>query len=557
MCSNLRERSKEGTMLRVTVKNEGSTEVWELEGRLSGEWVKELKHYWDQSAARLAGTPVRIYLKAVSYVDPAGKQVLSEMHATGAQLEGCGCMTRALVEEIARGNRSMGETGAHKNTLAVIALLVTLLGCSARLRAQNKPALKLTLPEALNIALRQNPQVQIATINLAESTQDKNRARAGLLPQAKLAVSDSAIRSNTETFLGKTFAGFPQAIGPFQVFQAGPQFSTPVLDLTLWRRFQEARHETEATREDQQSVREQVTLLVASQYLACLRSEANVQAARSRVELAQALYDEAADLQRQGVGTGIDTLRSNVELQNEKQRLLEAETSDKIAVYGLVRLLNLDPQQTIEFTDALSFYQTPESAANESLETAYTTRPELRALDARTQALESEKQAVSESRYPAVGFTGNWAYAGTSSTNGIPTYQYAVSVNVPLWTGGRIHAENVKADLELQKIAQQREDLRNQIALEVNTAAASLASARRQVDVANLGVTLAQQEVTQARDRFAAGVTNNIEVISAQDALARANDNQVAALYSYNQARADLARATGQIESLYTGTKTK
>jgi outer membrane protein len=548
---------KEGTMLRVTVKKDGQKEVWELEGRLSGEWVKELKRYWDQSTARLAGTPVRVYLKAVSYVDPAGKQILSEMHATGAELEGCGCMTRALVDEIARGNRPPGEQGAHKSTLAAILLLVTALAGSAGLGAQNKPALKLTLREALNMALQKNPQVQIATINLAESAQDKNRARANLLPQANLAVSDSAIRSNTETFLGMTFAGFPQAIGPFQVFQAGPQFSTPVLDLTLWRRYQEARHETEASREDQQSVREQITLLVTSQYLSCLRSQANVQAARSRVDLAQALYDQAADLQGHGVGTGIDTLRANVELQNEKQRLLEAETSDQIADYGLVRLLNLDPQQTIEFTDALSFYQTPESSAAESLEAAYASRPELRALEAQARALESEKQAISESRYPAVRFAGDWAYAGTSSTNGIPTYQYAVSVNVPLWTGGRIHAENVKADLELQKIAQQREDLRNQIALEVKTAAASLASARQQVDVANLGVALAGQEVTQARDRFAAGVANNIEVVSAQDALARANDNQVAALYRYNQARADLARATGQMESLYTGTKTK
>jgi len=104
--------------------------------------------------------------------------------------------------------------------------------------------------------------------------------------------------------------------------------------------------------------------------------------------------------------------------------------------------------------------------------------------------------------------------------------------------------------------AEQRADLRNQIALEVKTAAAILASARQQVDVANLGVNLAQEEVTQARDRFAAGVADNIEVISAQDALARANDNQVAALYRYNQARADLARATGQIELLYTGKKT-
>ena len=192
----------------------------------------------------------------------------------------------------------------------------------------------------------------------------------------------------------------------------------------------------------------------------------------------------------------------------------------------------------------------------DSLANAYSARPELRALEARARVLQSDKQAVSESRLPSMHFAGNWSYTGISITTGIPTYQYAVSVDVPLVTGGRIRAENVKADLELQKIAEQRADLRNQIALEVKTAAAVLASARQQVDVANLGVKLAQEEVTQARDRFAAGVADNIELVSAQDALARANDNQVAALYGYNQARADLARATGQIELLYTGKKT-
>jgi len=122
---------------------------------------------------------------------------------------------------------------------------------------------------------------------------------------------------------------------------------------------------------------------------------------------------------------------------------------------------------------------------------------------------------------------------------------------MPLFTGGRIRAEVVRADLELQKIDQQKADLRNQIALDVKTALLNLQSARNEVQVANLGVQLAKEEVDQARDRFKAGVANNIEVISAQDSLSRANDNQIAALYRFNQARADFARAVGQTEKTY------
>jgi outer membrane protein TolC/anti-anti-sigma regulatory factor len=548
-------RRKEGAMLRITVKKQGSNEIWELEGKLSGEWVKELERCWKENPPP-HGVATQVHLTAVSFIDSAGKQLLAEMHARGAEIKGCGCMTRAVVEEITRETQTAGGQGSPRKVLAVMLFLTLALGGASNLGAQEKPPLKLTVQDAVALALRQNPQVQIAAVRFAESTQDKNITRAALLPQANLAVTDSVTRLNTTALIGKPFPGFPQHAGPFQVFQAGPQFSMALLDLTLWRRYQAAKYGMDASRADQQSVREQITMLVVSQYLGCLQAEANVQAARSRVQLAQALYDQAADLQKSGAGTGIDTLRANVELQNEKQRLLAAETTDKTTMYGLVRLLSLDPQQNIEFGDALSFFETPESNATDSLAAAYSARPELRALEARASELQSDKQAVSESRLPSMRFSGNWSYMGISVTTGIPTYLYAVSINVPLTTGGRIHAENIKANLELQRIAEQRAELRNQIALEVKTAAATLASARQQVDVANLGVKLAQEEVTQARDRFTAGVANNIEVISAQDALARANDNQVAALYGYNQARADLARATGQIELLYTGKKT-
>ena len=164
---------------------------------------------------------------------------------------------------------------------------------------------------------------------------------------------------------------------------------------------------------------------------------------------------------------------------------------------------------------------------------------------------ELARRAASESRLPTLNFAGTWGEQGLSAPSSIPAYVYQVTVDVPLFTGGRIHAEIAKADLEIKKVEQERDDLRNQIALEVKTSQAQLDAAQHEVDVANLGVKLAQEEVSQARDRFQAGVANNIEVVSAQDALARANDNQIAALYGYNQARADLSHAIGQIEGLY------
>ncbi len=292
-------------------------------------------------------------------------------------------------------------------------------------------------------------------------------------------------------------------------------------------------------------------MLVVSQYIGTLRAMATVEASQSRVDLAQALYDQAADLQKEGVGTGIDTLRANVELQNEKQALLVAQTDRDSSLFALSRLLNLDPRQEIALSDSLSFFDTPQPDVNASLDEALAARQEWKALDSQVKAAEHDKRASQGLRLPTLRVDGNWAYEGTRLNNGIPVYNYQATFNLPLFTGGRTHAEIVKSDLQLKVLDEQKADLRNQISLDVKTALLNLKSARNQVAVSTLGVQLAKEEVDQARDRFRAGVANNIEVIQAQDALARANDNEIAALYRFNQARADYARSIGQMEKVY------
>lgn len=430
-------------------------------------------------------------------------------------------------------------------------IAVTLLLGIAGAAAQEKAPLKLTLKQAVDLALKENPQVQIAVLNLAESREDRTIARSGLLPQADLRVSESAVRENLDALFGKPFPGLPEHIGPFAIFQAGPGFSFPILDLTAFRRWQSASHEVQASGHDSESVREQTVLLVVSQYLGSMQASANVTAAQSRVQLAQALYDQANDLQQHGVGTGLDTLRAQVELQNQQQRLIEFQTAVKTSLYGLARLLNVDPNQPVELADQLNFFATPSFPGDTSLEQAYAARAEMLALAERQHEAEIARKQAGEERLPTLSVNGDWAYQGLSAQSAIPSYTYAATVDVPLVTSGRIRAEIARADLELKKVDQRRQDLKSQIALEVKTAVAQLDSARHEVDVANLGVKLAQQEVDQARDRFAAGVANNIEVIQAQDALERASNNQISALYAYNQSRADLARATGHIQDLY------
>jgi outer membrane protein len=533
-------------MLRITIHEQNSSWRLQLEGKLAGAWAAEAANAW--RSAPVSRKQIEVDLTGVTMVDDAGEKLLREISEAGARFHVEGMALKALIGEIQKPvsqNRRPWKRICHlSGVVAVVALA---------LHAQDAQptALRLTLKDAVSLALRQNPEVAIANLNRVESQEDRKVARSELLPQASLRASDGITRGNVEALLGRRIPGFPQHNGPFWVVDAGPGFSAPLFDLFLWRRWQAARETERTSAAHQTTARELNAQLVVSQYLGSLRAAADVNAAKSRLDLAKALLDLATDLQNRGVGTGIDTLRANVQYQNERQRYAESQTQLDVSLDGLSRLLNLDPHRRIELADQPSFFETPEFNSDESLERAYQQRPEMKAIVSQMRAAEFQKQAARDQRLPRLTLAGGWSLQGVTPTTMIPTYQYGASLEVPLFTGGRIQALTAIADTELKKLAQQEQDLRNQIALEVKTAASQLQSARVEVEAANLGVTLAREGVTQAQDRFRAGVANNIEVITAQDELARANDNQITALYRYNQSRADLARATGQMEALY------
>jgi outer membrane protein len=538
-------------MLRITMQDRHESLTFLVEGKLVGEWAKELERSWKQTAADRDRVRI-IDLTETLFVDGEGRRILERLFRDGAFFRTACPMTESIVSEITgKSNRVLRD--------GLLPVMLLMLAATFAKGAQSPPTqpptqpqpLRLTLRDAVEMALKQNPEVQIANLNTAVTQENQIVARSALLPQANLAVSEAVMRENLEALIGARIAGFPEHSGPFWLFQGGPNGSVPLFDLAAWHRWRQSKENTTRARAQELTVREQDVQLVVSQYLGSLRASADVVAAQSRVDLAKALFDQAADLQKNGVGTGIDTLRANVEYQNEQQRLIESRTSLATSLFALARLLNVDPHQPIELADLSEFFHTPAFSADETMERAFVERPEMKALASQIRATELEKKAAHDARLPRVALNASWTEQGTSPGNAIPVYDFGVGLDVPLYTGGRIRAQVAIEDLELKKLGQQQTDLRNQIAQEVKTAAAQLDAAKTEVDVANLGVDLAREEVTQARDRFQAGVANNIEVITAQDELARANDNQIVALYRYNQARADLAHATGQMESLY------
>ena len=403
--------------------------------------------------------------------------------------------------------------------------------------------LLLTLKQAVQLGLKQNPQRVISQILVSESQRNMQISRSALLPQA--AITGRAALSQYD--LQSVEAGPRAGAGPYQFMEAGPSFSQTVLSLPQIRGYQIGQEGIRGARADEQTERETVVSAVVSQYLLVLRAIANRDAIRSRVALAQRLFDQASELQRTGIGLNIDSVRANVELQNEKQNLIDAETQTRTTKYSLAELLDLPREQELDVTDHLDFYDLPSLQRDALVDQALAQRPEVRSLNSERRVAKLATDANREQRLPQLGFSGFWYYQGRHVNDGIPAYTYEMSLDFPLFTGGRIRAQQARARLEEDRVEQNRRALEARIVKEVKTAFDELTAARAAVDVANLGFKLAEDEVAQAQRRFAAGVTTNVEVITAQDALARASDSQIDALFRFNLSRADLAHATGEI----------
>ena len=246
-------------MLRITTETKRGKTLLRLEGKIAGPHVATLEQCWRELTGATPKARFSVDLCGVSYIDRAGKALLREMHRLGADFLAEGCLNQAIVSEISESDEPQEKTTKKLKGSPIIfyVILFSLLtsGSAARAQEPAPPATapattaaptgvaRLTLDQAVALAIKQNPTQQIAILSAAESVQDKNITRAGLLPQANFHVADSANRINVKAqFGGLPLApNIPKHIGPYQLFTAGPSCGSTVFDFSLWKRYQASR----------------------------------------------------------------------------------------------------------------------------------------------------------------------------------------------------------------------------------------------------------------------------------------------------------------------------
>ena len=414
-------------------------------------------------------------------------------------------------------------------------------------------AITITVVDAIVRALEHNLGVLAAEQSLGRAQGARWRALADLLPNVNGRVSETRQEINLAAFgfgssPGTPFEGLPSIVGPFNVFDARVYLSQSILDFGALNGARAEAHNLEAARLTYRSARDFVIHVAGNLYIQALAASARVDAARAQQQTAQALFNQALDLKQSGVIAGIDVLRAEVQLNAQTQRATSAVNEFEKSKLQLARVMGLPLGQPFALDANLPELPANDVSLDAAVELAYRTRPDYLAALERVRGAEAERQSVVGSALPSVHVNADYGAIGLTPGDAQGTFAVTGAVNVPIFQGGRTRGRLLEADADLRNRRTEAEDLKASIYYEVRGAFLDIEATAQQLSVAGKARDLAGQQLTQARDRFAAGVTSNIDVVQAQEAVAESSEQYIAALYGYNVSKAVLARGLGVAE---------
>ncbi len=408
----------------------------------------------------------------------------------------------------------------------------------------------LTVEDAVKRAIDYNLGVILAQQRVDEAGGARLRALSELLPNLNGRLSASRQIVNLQAFGFPLPPGFPPVVGPFNVFDARVFLSQSVYDVHAINDARAESHRVQAAKFDVQDAREIVILVSATAYSRTQAASARVDASRAQVQTAQALSQQARDMKQNGLVAGIDVLRAEVQLDTARQRQTVAETEFERSKLQLARIIGLPLGQAFTVASTIRTAEFPDVTLEQAVERAYGNRSDYQAALARVRAAEANRQAIVGEALPSIRVTADYGDIGLTVPEARASFNVTGAVNVPIFEGRKTRGRLLEADAELRSRRAEADDLKGGIYYEVRAAFLDVQSGREQLQVATRTQELAANQLAQARDRFAAGVAGNIEVVQAQEAVALASEQYISATFTSNVATGNLIRALGLAEEV-------
>jgi outer membrane protein TolC len=414
--------------------------------------------------------------------------------------------------------------------------------------------IRLSLQAAIASGLRYNLGLVESEHASSDVRADRLRALSALLPQIS-ATAKQAFENISYQEIGlklpsiSGLPALPTASGGFGYQDVRVAVEQRLFDRELRQRYQARKEDERASALSIKDARDIVVLAVGTAYFQVAASAARVETAKAQVAAAQEFEELTANRVKSEVSPEIESLRAQVERQSAEQRLTNVTNQLAIDKLTFARITGLAIDQQFELTDKPSPVRLAEMTIEAATKDALSGRADLARAEAAVHAAESTLRAEKAQRLPVLSLTANYGGGGTNIGSLNQVYELAGTISVPLYTGSRISADIEQAHADLERRRAEYEDLQGRIAYDVRVAWLDVSASNSSVQVAEKNRALAERALVESRDRYTNGVTNYLELVEAQEAVAAANENSIQSLYSLNVATISLARAMGAAET--------
>jgi outer membrane protein TolC len=408
----------------------------------------------------------------------------------------------------------------------------------------------LTLRDAIDRGLRYNLGAMGLTQAVQHAHGEMRAARSNLLPNLSASGTETVQETNLKA-LGVRFNSpipglvFPTLVGPFNYLDVRAKLTQTVVDLTQLNNFRAANQTLQANKFSAEDARDMVILAAGGQYLAVIAAKARVQSARAQVETANALYQQTMQKQASGLVAQVDVDRSQIEALTQQQRLVSLENNLAKQKINLARMTGLPPNDNYDVVDEIPYAPAPSMTVDQAIHDAFEQRWDLKSVQAQVRAAERALSAAHAERYPSLAVTADDGEIGTNPAQWRNTFTASATVKVPIWLGGRTEGNIEQARATRDHRHAELEDLQGQVESDVRQAYLDVQTAASQIEVAQKSLQVTQDALDLTRQRFDAGVSDNVEVVQAQESVATAQFDYINGLFAHNLAKLNLARSIG------------
>ncbi len=408
----------------------------------------------------------------------------------------------------------------------------------------------LSLDDAIARGLRQN----LGVILQGSAVQNANGQRLEQLQQLLPTISASAsieVEQVSLAAFGIKFAGIPSVVGPFQVVDFRAFLNQSVLNLNALQTYVASRHNFAAQKLTAEDARDMVVLTVGNAYLLCVADAARITAVNAELKTSKLTYDQAVANHDAGTSPRLDVLRAQVDYQTEQQTLISTTNQlakDRIA---LARAIGLPLDQQFNLTDGAPYKALDNLDPDASFASALKTRKDLQSSAEQVKSAESAKKAAIADMYPTANISGDFGDIGTTPGHSHGTFTATGTITAPILQIEKDRGERLAADAALEQAKAKLADSTQQVNADIRSNILDIQSAAKLVEASKSNVDLASEALSEAQQRFHAGVADNLPVSQAQTQFEQANDQYISALYQHNVAKLSLARALGVAQTNY------